>query len=157
MLRLRPLAIKAARLYIAEHHRHNAAPNGGLFAAGVEDEDGALRGVAIVARPVARLNADGWTCEVTRCCTDGARNACSMLYGAAARAAKALGYRRILTYTLDREPGIALRAAGWKEVAKVRGQSWNRKGRPRQSVVCDLLGERSKYSQEDKVRWERQL
>ena len=156
-LRLRPLAIKTARRYIAEHHRHNAPPNGGLFAAGVETEDGELAGVAIIARPVSTGNDDGWTCEVTRCCTDGARNACSMLYGAAARAAKALGYKRILTYTLASEPGIALRASGWREVARTKWRPWNHKRRSRSTHVTDLLGERSKYSQEDKVRWERQL
>ena len=157
MLRLRPTSIKDARAFVAALHRHNAAPNGGLFATSVVDSEDTVRGVAIIATPIAMGNADGWTCEVTRCCTDGSKNACSMLYGAAARAAKALGYKRILTYTLASEPGIALRASGWREVARTKWRPWNHKRRSRSTHVTDLLGERSKYSQEDKVRWERQL
>ena len=156
-LTLRPTTIKAAREFVAALHRHNAAPNGGLFATSVVDSEDTVRGVAIIATPVAMGNADGWTCEVTRCCTDGSKNACSMLYGAAARAAKALGYKRILTYTLASEPGTALRAAGWREVAKVRWRPWNHSTRKRETHIKDLFGGRSKYSMEDKVRWEREL
>jgi hypothetical protein len=74
---------------------------------------------------------NGWTLEVTRCCTDQTRNACSMLYAAAWRAAKALGYRRLITYTLASEGGSSLKAAGWKVIHQTRAQSWDRQSRPR--------------------------
>jgi hypothetical protein len=77
-----------------------------------------LVGVATVGRPVARQYDDGYTLEVNRTCTDGTPNANSMLYGAAWRAAKALGYRRLITYTQDGESGTSLRAAGWRVVAE---------------------------------------
>lgn len=75
--------------------------------------NGHLAGVAIVGRPVSRYLDDGLTLEVNRLCTDGTKNACSFLYGAAARAAKVLGYHRIVTYILDTESGVSLRASGW--------------------------------------------
>lgn len=71
------------------------------------------------------------TLEVTRLCTSGHRNACSFLYGAAARAAFALGYCRIGTYILKREPGTSLAAAGWKLVGEVKGRSWDTPSRRR--------------------------
>ena len=90
-----------------------------------------LVGVCIVGRPVARMRDDGLTLEVTRLCTDGTRNACSFLYGAAARAAFALGYRRIGTYILASEPGTTLVAAGWRLIGEVKGRSWSCASRPR--------------------------
>jgi hypothetical protein len=118
-------------------------PQGGLFAVAVADESG-VRGVAIVGRPVARLLADDFTAEVTRLCTDGARNACSMLYGAAWRAARALGYRRLVTYTLPEEGGSSLRAAGWRLVGEAGGGSWSRVARARVDT----------HPTQRKLRWE---
>ena len=106
-----------------------------------------LVGVCVVGRPVARGADTGWTLEVTRLATDGTRNACSFLYGAAAKAARAMGYRRIITYTLASEHGSSLRAAGWVEEAHVRGQSWSRPSRPREDVSPT----------EDKTRWSKTL
>jgi len=126
-----PISIQDAREFVARHHRHHRPPLSGLFAVACADLGGGIVGVAIVGRPVARELQDGFTAEVTRLATDGARNACSMLYGAAWRAAKALGYRRLVTYVLASEPGTSLRAAGWSLVAEVRGRSWNTAGRPR--------------------------
>ncbi len=154
-MKIRPCTIRAARIYIAENHRHNAAPNGALFAVGLERDNGELAGVGLCARPVARMLADGFTCEITRLCTDGTPNACSMIYGALCRAAKALGYKRVVTYTLQSEPGSSLRAANFKIAAEVRYKSWNTPSRPREIVEVDLLGERRKYSTEPKIRWER--
>lgn len=85
----------------------------------------------MVGRPVARRLDNGWTLEVTRCCTDGAKNAASMLYATAWRAARALGYRRLITYTLEEEPGTSLDAAGWKNIGMTPGKSWSVPSRPR--------------------------
>ncbi len=129
-LALSPITLREARAFVARHHRHHRAPQGGLFAVAVSLGD-SVRGVAIIGKPVARMNNDGWTAEVTRCCTLGDANACSMLYAAAWRAARALGYRRLLTYTLASEHGASLRAAGWKVIGQTDGGSWNRPSRPR--------------------------
>lgn len=131
LLEITPVTLREARAFVDQHHRHHRSPQGGIFAVAVSDQAGSVRGVAIVGRPVARNASDGWTAEVTRVATDGTRNACSMLYGAAWRAAKAMGYRRIITYTLKDEPGTSLRAAGWTVIGETKGGSWDRKTRPR--------------------------
>jgi len=106
---------KAAKEYVAAHHRHHNPALGDLFCLAVcEAETGKVRGVATVGRPVARHFQDGWTVEVNRLATDGCQNACSALYGAAWKVAKAMGYRRIVTYTLTSESGASLRAVGWR-------------------------------------------
>lgn len=112
-LRVVPVTVKAAKLYVARWHRHHDPPQGGLWALGaVRDDVADLCGVAIVGRPVARSLQDGFTCEVIRLATDESRNACSFLYGAVRRAAQVLGYRRCITYTLARESGASLRGCG---------------------------------------------
>ena len=111
-LRLVPVSLREANAYVDAHHRHHRSVVGHKFSVGCE-QNGELVGVAIVGRPVSRYLDDGTTLEVTRLCSNGERNVCSFLYGAAARAAKALGYQKIITYTLDTEPGTSLRAAGW--------------------------------------------
>lgn len=144
-LRLVPVTLREAAAVVGRIHRHHRAPTGGLFAVGVADETD-VRGVAIVGRPLARKLADGWTAEVLRVATDGARNACSMLLGAAWRAARALGYRRLVTYTLPEEGGASLRGAGWRCVGEAGGGSWSREQRPR----VDL------HPTQTKIRWERE-
>jgi hypothetical protein len=104
---------------------------GHKFSQAVVDQSGTVRGVAIVGRPNARGYDDGWTLEVTRCCTDGCKDACSALYGAARRAAFALGYRRLITYTAKREGGASLRAAGFVVLGEVKGREWDCVSRPR--------------------------
>jgi hypothetical protein len=129
-LAVAPIDFRQAAEFVREHHRHHTPPVGHKFsiAAMLGDK---LVGVAIIGRPVARGRDDGFTLEVTRLCTDGTKNSCSFLYGAAARAAFALGYRRVGTYILKREPGTSLAAAGWKLIGEVRGRSWSCQSRPR--------------------------
>lgn len=142
---LHPLTLKEALAYVGRHHRHHRAPVGGLFAVGCA-VSGATEpcGVVIVGRPSARMSDDGYTAEVTRCCTDGSRNTCSMLYRAAWRAARAMGYRRLVTYTLPEEGGASLRGAGFRLIGEAGGGSWSREGRPR----VDL------HPTQRKLRWE---
>lgn len=141
MLDLTPITLREANAFVAAHHRHHKPVRGAKFAVAVSEAD-TVRGVAIVGRPVARMANDGWTLEVNRCCTDGTMNACSMLYGAAWRAARAMGYRRLITYTLPEEGGASLRSAGWKLLGEAGGGSWNRASRPRvdtapmQRILC---------------------
>lgn len=130
MLKIVPISLKVANAYVTENHRHHKRVAGCKFCISVTDGE-QIRGVAIVGRPVSRMLDDGLTAEVNRLCTDGAKNACSMLYAAAWRAARAVGYERIITYTLPEEGGTSLRAAGWKCVGERGGGSWNRKSRAR--------------------------
>ncbi|WP_231649975.1 XF1762 family protein [Gordonia sihwensis] len=131
-LTLHPVTLAEAKAYIERHHRHHPAPVGHRFSIGVADQDAVVRGVIVVGRPVARHYDDGLTAEVTRCCTDGTRNAPSILYGAAWRAAKALGYRRLITYTRADESGASLRGAGWTVIAQLSARpGWSCASRPR--------------------------
>ncbi|QDP64123.1 MAG: putative adenine modification enzyme [Prokaryotic dsDNA virus sp.] len=143
---LRPITYRAACDFIERLHRHHKPPQGHKFSVGLDGGAG-LIGVAVIGRPVARGADDGFTAEVTRLCTDGSPNACSALYGAAARAAKAMGYRRIITYTLESETGASLRASGWRRDGSVNGRSWSCPSRPRED----------KHPTVPKTRWVRDL
>jgi hypothetical protein len=136
-----PVSLDEANAFVAAHHRHHKPVVGHKFSIGVADGE-RVRGVAIIGRPVARMLDDGWTLEVNRCCTDGTRNACSMLYGAAWRAVRALGYRRLLTYTLPFEGGASLRAAGWRLIGERGGGNWNTPARPRVDTDELLRGQK---------------
>jgi hypothetical protein len=138
-----PMTLREARAYVDENHRHHRAPQGGLFAIGAAEDDKVV-GVVIVGKPVARMLDDDYTCEVTRLASDGSRNVCSMLYRAAWRAARAMGYRRLVTYTLASEPGSSLLGAGFEAVGEVRGRSWHTPSRPRVDT----------HPTEDKIRWQ---
>lgn len=137
-----PVSLREANAFVEQHHRHHKPARGCLFCVGCEN--GSIRGVAIVGRPLARELQDGYTAEVLRLCTDGTRNACSMLYGAAWRGARAIGYLRLITYTLPEEGGASLKAAGWHCVGEAGGGSWDRANRPR----VDL------HPTQGKLRWE---
>ena len=130
MLELQPISYKESCEFIRQHHRHHLPPQGWKFGIAVNDGEKVV-GVITIGRPVARMLDDGWTLEITRCCTDGTRNAPSMLYGAASRAAFAMGYKRLITYTLQSEPGTSLQCANWRVIGTAGGGTWDRKNRPR--------------------------
>ena len=142
-LEIVPCSLRDAFSFVEQHHRHHTAPKFGLFAIGCAD-GGKIVGVSIVMRPVSRALDDGFTAEVSRLCTDGSPNACSKLYAASWRAARAMGYRKLITYVLASESGTSLAAAGWRVVAEVRGRTWNNPSRPRVD----------KHPLQDKIRWE---
>jgi hypothetical protein len=119
---LRPISVKQARAFVVAHHRHHGAPQGAKFALAAW-VDGQIVGVAMVGRPVSRRLDDGLTAEVIRVATDGTRNASSFLYSAAKRAAQAMGYRKVITYTLPEESGASLRAVGWARLGVAGGGS----------------------------------
>jgi len=125
-----PISLRDAREFVRQIHRHHRAPQGGKFAIALSNGQKVI-GVSIVGRPVARRLDDGWTAEVVRLATDGTKNACSMLYAASWRAARAMGYRKLVTYILSSEPGTSLTAAGWRCVGLCGGGTWDRKDRPR--------------------------
>ena len=130
-LRHAVIAFEDAADFVREHHRHHTPPVGHKFSIAAWRGESCI-GVVIVGRPVSRRRDDGATLEVTRLCVlDGEPNACSFLYGKAAKAAFALGYRRIGTYTLKSEPGTSLRAAGWQLIGETPGKSWSQPSRAR--------------------------
>jgi hypothetical protein len=137
-LRLVPVDWRTACGFVSDHHRHHRPPVGHKFSVGVANQDDVLVGVAIVGRPVARAHQDGLTLEVNRTATDGTKNANSMLYGAAWRATKALGYRRLITYTQDGESGASLAGAGWRVLAQLTPRKgWSTPSRPRDDRGVD--------------------
>lgn len=136
-IELVPITLDEAQAFVAMHHRtHTRRPVGWRWGVGCA-RDGIVVAVAMVSNPRARHLNDGWTLEVIRMCSvdlapgPHASGACSMLYGACWRAARALGYRRLITYTLASEGGTSLRGAGWRVVGETAGGSWSRVGRPR--------------------------
>lgn len=124
-----PMTLGEANAFVEKWHRHHKPVPGCKFCIGVALDY--VVGVAIVGRPIARMLDDGWTLEVNRTCTDGTKNANSMLYGACRRAAWALGYKKLITYTLPEEGGASLTAAGWKCIGSAGGGRWCRESRPR--------------------------
>jgi hypothetical protein len=129
-LTLCPMDWRTACAFIGENHSHHKPPQGWKFGIGVNDA-GRLCGVLTAGRPPARMSDDGLTLEVTRCCTDRTKHAASMLYGAVRKAAMALGYSRLITYTLEEECGTSLVAAGWVRIGPAGGGSWSRENRKR--------------------------
>ena len=134
-MKIVPIELKQANAFIALHHRHHKPVQGHRFSIGVVDDEGCLVGVVTVGRPVARLAGHPQkVLEVTRLCTDGTPNACSMLYSAAARVGKHLGYERIQTYILDSELGSSLKASGWVNEGQAGGSQWKHTdGKPRRT------------------------
>jgi hypothetical protein len=134
-----PLTLRQAADYVTTHHRHHKPPQGHKFSIGLLGPDG-LVGVAIAGRPVARALDDGLTLEVTRLAVDGTANACSALYGAVWRTARAAGYQRVITYTQDSESGASLRAVGWRRAAELSARrGWDTPARRREDRGTDRV------------------
>lgn len=151
---IRPITLREANAYVGQFHRHNQPTTGHKWSLACYD-GGRLCGVAIAGQPIARKLDDGATIEVRRVCTDGTRNACSKLYGACARVAKEMGYRKVITYTLVSEPGTSLKASGWKDCGEAGGTSWDMPSRHREEYQETLFGTVRKYPNEKKIRWEK--
>lgn len=143
-LRVVPLTLAQANALVAELHRHHKPSTGHRFSLGAESEFGLLHGAVIVGRPMARMTEQYEIAEVVRLVTDGTRNACSLLYGASARVAREMGFKRIQTFILESEPGTSLRAAGWRFDGLSAGGDWNRPSRG---------GRRIDQPQDAKQRW----
>lgn len=142
-LRIAPINLRDANDFVRRFHRHHKAAQGHKFSVSVRRGE-SIVGVAIAGRPVAWRLDDGSALEVYRVCTDGSPNVCSMLLGAVRRAARALGYDTVLTYTLESECGVSLRAAGFRLDGMTRGGSWGRAGRRRLDQP-GLLGRKRRW------------
>ena len=144
-MKIRPVTFRQASDFINEHHRHHKATVGCKFCIGCFNNE-QIVGVAVCGRPVSRYLDDGLTCEINRLCTDGTKNACSMLYGACARIAKDMGYEKIITYILQSENGASLKASNFTCEGIAGGVKWT--------------GERDKgqnFPNEMKTRWSKDL
>jgi hypothetical protein len=150
-----PLTLREARRFVADHHRHNEPPRGHKFSIGLSN--GTLRGVVIASRPVARGSDDGLTIELIRVTTLGDKNACSRLYGAACRAAAAMGYVRAITYTLADEDGTSVRAAGFRRDGETAGGEWTPMAGLLRSAEMPRLFDPPRMPTGPKVRWVRRL
>ena len=155
-LRLVPITQAKAKAFIWKHHRHNMPSIGAVFCVGLATVDGVLVGVAMSGMPKSRMLMDGTTLEVTRVAVDGTWNANSMLYGACARAAAALGYRRLVTYTLLSESGASLKASGWKPDDEPRDFDINGWLRNCGRGSKDLFGQQ-RIPEGPKIRWWKEL
>ena len=122
-MKIIPITFKEANAYVAQNHRHHKPVVGCKFCIGCEEGE-QLVGVAICGRPVSRLLDNGKTLEINRLCTDGTRNACSMLYGACVRIAREMGYDKVITYILASEDGASLRAANFTCEGEAGGTIW---------------------------------
>lgn len=144
-MEIRPITFRAACDFVSKHHRHHKPTVGCKFSIGLYDGD-KLVGCAICGRPVSRHLDDGFTCEINRLCTDGTRNACSMLYGACCRVAKAMGYREIITYILQSEPGTSLKASNFQCEGVAGGTHWTGKRNLGQEIPHEM-----------KLKWSKML
>lgn len=140
MLKAIPLELKQANEFVNKLHRHHSPVHRDKYRVGCI-KNGELVGVVQVGRPVSRFLDDGLTLEVVRLCSNGEKDVCSFLYGRAARIAKELGYKKIITYILDSESGVSVEAAGWQLDEEVKGHSWSCPSRPRitQDVIVSTL------------------
>jgi hypothetical protein len=137
-LEIVPLTLKEANDLIKSHHRHHKSVIGHRFSLGCRGDQGVV-GAVVVGRPVAREVDQYRVAEVTRLVSDGTPHVCSKLYAAAARVCKEMGFKKIQTYILETEPGISLKAAGWKFETETSGGNWNhswRKGRRTDQPMC---------------------
>lgn len=145
-MEIRPITFKQACAFIAEHHRHHAPTAGCKFCIGLFTEGGLMVGCAVCGRPVSRYLDDGLTCEINRLCTDGTPNACSMLYGASCRVAKAMGYKKVITYILESENGASLKASNFTCDGVAGGTHWTGSRNRGQAIPAEM-----------KTRWSRTL
>lgn len=144
-LEIRPITFKQASDFINKFHRHHNATVGHKFSIGLWSKD-SLVGVAVCGRPVSRYLDDGTTCEINRLCTDGTRNACSMLYGACCRVAKEMGYKKVITYILKSENGASLKASNFICDGEAGGTHWT-----------GIRDKGQRIPNEMKTRWHRDL
>ena len=145
-LKVAPITFRDASDFINAHHRHHAASQGCKFCVSLRDRSGEVQGVAVCGRPVSRKLDDGYTLEINRVCTLGQQNACSMLYGACCRIAKDMGYSKVITYTLETEPGTSLRVSNFHNDGRAGGTHWTGERNRGQKIPAEM-----------KIRWTREV
>lgn len=144
-MEIRPISFASACDFINQNHRHHKATVGCKFCLSLYDNE-KLVGVAVCGRPVSRHLDDGTACEINRLCTNGTRNACSMLYGACCRVAKEMGYKKIITYILESENGASLKASNFQCDGVAGGTHWTGERNRGQKIPYEM-----------KTRWSKNL
>ena len=144
-LKIMPITFNKACDFIKQHHRHHKPTIGCKFCIGLFQGE-KIVGCVVCGRPVSRFLDDGLTLEINRLCTDGTRNACSMLYGAACRVAKEIGYEKVITYILESENGASLKASNFECEGIAGGTHWTGKRNRGQEIPSEM-----------KTRWSRRL
>ena len=137
-MKIAPITYKKASDYVNQYHRHHKATVGCKFCIAAVDDSGQIHGVAVCGRPVSRHLDDGVTLEINRVCTDGTRNACSMLYGACCRIAKEMGYKKVITYILESENGASLKASNFICEGKAGGTHWTGSRNRGQKIPAEM-------------------
>lgn len=140
-----PITFRDACNFVSTYHRHHRPSIGCKFCIGAKSE-GRLVGVAICGRPISRHLDDGKTLEINRLCTDGTKNACSFLYGASCRVAKAMGYKEVITYILKSENGASLKASNFTCEGEAGGKKWTGVRDRGQPIPAEM-----------KTKWSKQL
>lgn len=140
----RPITMREANAFIQDHHRHSKPVRGCKFVLGLEKER-QLIGVGVVGRPVSRMADDGLSAEITRVCIkEGNPTACSKMYARLTRLCYLMGFKRVFTYTLQKESQSSMKALGAVLIGEVEAKEWTRKSRPRDSQPV---------YQEPKLKW----
>lgn len=148
LLTIKPVSLQESNEFIEQYHNTHKRIYGFKFGVGIVNEDNKLIGVATAGRPVSRHLDDGYTIEITRVCTNHSeKNMSSRLIGALSRASKALGYKKIISYTLVEEEGISFKASNFSPVHTTKAETWNRDKRKR--IDKAPIGK--------KIRWEKEL
>lgn len=155
MYYFKPLTVKEANSFVSANHRHSKPVRSHKFSIGLlSKKDDKIIGVAIVGRPISRYMDDGLTLEINRLCVlNNKKNTCSMLYGRVSKIAKLMGYEKVITYTLVKEPGISLKASGFHND---RLSKFNAGWSMRNGIQTRLDG-REMVPSSDKLRWIRIL
>ena len=148
-MEIRPITFKTASEFIDQFHRHHRATIGCKFCVSCWDEN-RMVGVAVAGRPVSRYYDDGFTLEINRVCTDGTRNACSMLYGACVRIAKDMGYHKVITYIFESENGASVKAANFICEGIAGGTHWNGKRNKGQDIPAEMKQRYAYYLKQEK-------
>lgn len=139
-MEIKPITFNQACEFVNKYHRHHSASQGCKWCIGLY-KDNTIIGCAICGRPVSRYLDDGLTCEITRLCTIGDKNACSKLYGACCRIAKEMGYKKIITYILESEKGTSLKAANFIFDGIAGGENWTSKREQKEIKINTIFGE----------------
>lgn len=115
-LHIVPVSLREANEFLAKYSRQYRPMRGCKFSVGCAVDE-RLVGAVIAGR----VREDAQALQIDRIYTTGGRAAYGMLYGAAARAAQALGYWRVIAFLPEGKPDSALRAAGWQPIEPVDG------------------------------------
>ena len=160
-----PIGKREAAKFVEKYHRHNGYEGQrkliefAKIVLGARNENGELIGVVVAGHPRARViqEKEPLVLEIWRLCVrEGNKNACSFLLGAVCRAAKEMGYKKVITYTLISEPGSSLKAAGFSReaVCKPNPRGWATGSRKRPPWD---EGQKKRLTEEEKIRWVKEL